>query len=301
MQMSPVEVCTFTTGPPPFSLPSAVSVFGPHFAAFAADVDVGEIRRDAVSVAHIDAGTHIDGHIRRKVDRDVARARLQVRIVPLSPRIHQLHCDAARAGFRLRRRHAVQLDPAAPGLGVNVSLGRGQMDGPAPSLNFRRTANIAEINAAAARRNFYLTVALAHFDAAAARLNGRALRALNLGCLRRRSPRTTLPLAWRTSIEPPPVCSPRSPLTVPTSIAPPPVSALTPPPMSSRCMLPPPLSASTPPGNARRFHVAAFRLKLHQRHFARNRHSELRRKNAADVFHPASRPRSTRCRPSHMR
>jgi hypothetical protein len=29
MQISPVDVCTFSIGPPPFSLPSAVSVFGP--------------------------------------------------------------------------------------------------------------------------------------------------------------------------------------------------------------------------------------------------------------------------------
>ncbi len=64
-------------------------------------------------------------------------------------------------------------------------------------------------------------------------------------------------------MEPPPVCKPRSPLTVPTSIEPPPVSALMPPPMSSTLMPPPPLSASSRPAMPVASHRAAFRFKLH--------------------------------------
>ena len=99
--MSPVEVCTFSVGPPPFSLPSAVSVFGPHWLAFAADVDVGKIGSDVVSVAHIHAGAHVDGYIGGDIHRDVARARFQIGIVTLAAGIHQLHGDPARARFRL--------------------------------------------------------------------------------------------------------------------------------------------------------------------------------------------------------
>ena len=124
--MSPLDVRTFSMGPPPFSLPSAVSVFGPHLSPSLAIVNIRKIGRDAMPVAHVDAGTHIDRHIGGNIDRDVARARFQIGIAALAAGVHQLHGDPARAGFRRRRGHAVELDAAAACLRVNVSLGRGQ-------------------------------------------------------------------------------------------------------------------------------------------------------------------------------
>src|ERR1039457_1324668 len=143
--------------------------------ALTADVNIGEIGSDAVSVPHIDAGPHIDGYIRRNVDRNIARTGFPIGLVPFDARVHQFHGDPARTRFSAGRRHAIQLDAATAGFRVNVPLGRGQVDAPSSGLDLCGTTDVTQIHAAAARRNFHFATTLAYFDAAAAGLNDRAL------------------------------------------------------------------------------------------------------------------------------
>src|SRR6202034_3551091 len=83
--------------------------------------------------------------------------------------------NPAPPGFGPRRGHVIKLNPATPGLGVNMSLGRCQVDVSASGFEFRRTAKVTQPHAAAAGRNLHFAVALPPLHTAPAGLDGRAL------------------------------------------------------------------------------------------------------------------------------
>src|ERR1700758_3528746 len=62
----------------------------PPIAAFAAHMDLGEIRSDAMSIAHIHAGTKVETNLGGNVNRDVSGSGFEIGIVPLAG-IYQLH------------------------------------------------------------------------------------------------------------------------------------------------------------------------------------------------------------------
>jgi hypothetical protein len=119
--MSPVVVRTFSTGPPPFSLPSALRVLGPHLSPSLAMWISGKSEVMWWPLAQVHAGADRYIHIGSNVDGDVARGGLQHGIVRgFGSGLHQLHRDSAGAGIGARRRHAKQFDPAAAGLRLDM-------------------------------------------------------------------------------------------------------------------------------------------------------------------------------------
>src|SRR5713226_8584011 len=149
--------------------------------AFARDVNIRKIRSDAVSIAQIDAGAHSHCYIRRDVNRDVPRPRLDHGIAALAPGVDQLHDDATRSSLDVSRRHPVEFNASPTRLSMHVALGRSKMDAAAASVNIDRPIDIAKIDAASTGGNLGFAVALLELDTSPASLDGGALpRGLNI-------------------------------------------------------------------------------------------------------------------------
>ena len=101
-----------------------------------------------MTIAQFDAGTHRNRHIPRDVNRDVPGRSLEHGIIALAARVHQLHDNAAGAGFRARRGHTVEFDAAAAGLRPNRALRGAKMNRAAARLDLDRAVDISQIDAA---------------------------------------------------------------------------------------------------------------------------------------------------------
>ena len=62
-------------------------------------MDVREIRCDFVAVPHVHAGPDVGGNVRGDVNRNIARACLQIGVAALAPGVHQFYGDSAGTGF----------------------------------------------------------------------------------------------------------------------------------------------------------------------------------------------------------
>src|SRR5215471_3101477 len=92
--------------------------------ALTVDMNVGEIRSDAMSVAHIDTGADVNGDIGSNVHGNVAGTCLKIRVTALAAIIHQLYRDSAGACFGSCRGYSIELDSATTRLSMDVSFGR---------------------------------------------------------------------------------------------------------------------------------------------------------------------------------
>src|SRR5215475_1506727 len=93
-----------------------------------ADMNVWEIRGDAMPVAHINAGTDINSDIGSDVNRDVARTGLQIGIATVSSGVHQLERNSSGSGLHSRRGHAVEFNRTRAGVGTHPGFRRRQMN-----------------------------------------------------------------------------------------------------------------------------------------------------------------------------
>src|ERR1700704_2163174 len=137
-------------------------------------VDVWEIGSNAMPVSQVDAGPDGDAHIVRNIDRDISGGGFEQRIVTFSASVDKFHGNSTLTGFGARRRHAVQLNAASPGLCAHMPFGRCQVNAATAGIHVDRSANISKIDAATASGNLHFTVALPHLDAAAPGFDGRS-------------------------------------------------------------------------------------------------------------------------------
>ena len=90
--------------------------------AFRPWVNLGKIRRDTMSIAHIYAGANVHRDVGCDVDRDVARSGLQIGIQAFAAGITSFTVIPP-ALVSARAEGPVKLDTATARLCVNVSLG----------------------------------------------------------------------------------------------------------------------------------------------------------------------------------
>ncbi len=117
--MSPVVVRTFSAGPPPFKLPSAVTVFGPQSPPSVVTRISEKSEWMRWPLARLDGRANRDVQVRRQIDRDVPGGSFQHRIVALIrrrrrtwPRCHRPRSQPARTA----RRSASMLPPPVSAL-----------------------------------------------------------------------------------------------------------------------------------------------------------------------------------------
>ncbi len=174
--MSPVVVRTFSIGPPPFKLPSAVAVPGPHSPPSVVTRISEKSERMRWPLASSMEARIVMFRFGRQIDRDVAGGSFQHRIGALAAG-DELGDDSAGPGLGPGRRHAVERNAAArrsrpaplrsPSSDGCCRRRFQSRPGPAISPNSMLPPPVVTFNGPAATL---------HFDAAAAGFEHRALQ-----------------------------------------------------------------------------------------------------------------------------